>query len=96
MRKAVPQGNSRHVGLLARTQKFITHKLQSNPPQERAGGDLAPLTKPGLQRAQADAEMIGNVRHRDWRAGALSIMKRSARRTMPGIGVGTVCASSLL
>ena len=61
------QRHSCDAGLLGRMQKLITHKLQSDPSQERGGGGLAPLTKPGLQRAQADAEMISNVRYGDWR-----------------------------
>ena len=61
------QRHSCDAGLLGRMQKLITHKLQSDPSQERGGGGLAPLTKPGLQRAQADAEMISNVRCGDWR-----------------------------
>src|SRR2546426_2473462 len=45
MRKAVSQGDGRHVGLRARTQKLVTHKLQSSLPQERGWSGLAPLAK---------------------------------------------------
>src|ERR1700722_6119541 len=65
MRKAVSQGDGRHVGLRALRQKLVPQKRQSSLPQERGWGGLAPPAKAGLQRAQADAEMIGDVGYGD-------------------------------
>jgi hypothetical protein len=48
MRKAVPQGDGRHVGILARTQKLVTHKLQ--PKGRRAACRMGAGWPPALPR----------------------------------------------